>query len=95
MRKLLDFIMPKKSNSAALAKERLQIIVSHERAKSKGADFLPKLQRELVEVIAKYVHIDPEQVKVDLGETDNMSVLELNITLPNLSQEKAKEEATA
>ena len=88
MKSLLQFILSfkKKSGSAAVAKERLQIIVSHERAeRNKTVDFLPKLQQELVAVIAKYVKIDPSQVKVDLGETDNCSVLELNITLPNLA----------
>ena len=87
MKNLFNFLFQKKSTSAAVAKERLQIIVSHERSQrhNSPADFLPKLQRELVEVIAKYVRIDPSQVKVDLGETDNCSVLELNITLPNIS----------
>lgn len=93
MKNFLNILFPKKSNSAAVAKERLQIIVSHERAQNKGGDFLPRLQRELVEVIARYVHIDPTQVKVDLGETDNCSTLELNITLPNLVMNKTEEMA--
>jgi cell division topological specificity factor len=83
---LLDRIFPNRSKrTASFAKERLQIIVSHERRTGTGndADFLPKLQRELIEVIAKYVDIDQEQVKVELERTGNCSVLELNITLPN------------
>ena len=66
-----------------LAKERLQIIVSHERRTDNNSDFLPKLQQELIEVIAKYVDIDQDQVKVELERTGNCSILELNITLPN------------
>ena len=71
-------------NSASLARERLQIIVSHERSKrSQSAEFLPELQKELVDVIAKYVKIDAEHVKVALKQRDEFSsVLELNITLP-------------
>jgi len=83
----------KKTSSAAVAKERLQIIVSHERAKRSSPEFISKLQQELVNVIAKYVHINPNDVRVDLGQTENCSVLELNITLPNL--ENAEEAVLA
>ncbi len=76
-------------NSAVLAKERLQIIVSHERSKrSQRPDFLPALQKELVDVIAKYVKIDTDQVNVALKQRDEFaSVLELNITLPEHAKE--------
>jgi cell division topological specificity factor len=81
---LLDYIFRNKpKNTATLAKERLQIIVSHERRTENNSDFLPKLQQELIEVIAKYVDIDQDQVKVELERTGNCSILELNITLPN------------
>jgi cell division topological specificity factor len=82
---LLNYIFSrsKPKNTATLAKERLQIIVSHERRTENSSDFLPKLQQELVEVIAKYVDIDQDQVKVELERTGNCSILELNITLPN------------
>ena len=71
-------------NSAVLAKERLQIIVSHARSERSGRqDFLPALQQELVDVIAKYVSIEKDQVQVALRENGEFSsVLELNITLP-------------
>jgi cell division topological specificity factor len=81
---LLNYIFrTRQKNTASLAKERLQIIVSHERRTENDTDFLPKLQRELVEVIAKYVDIDQDQVKVELERAGNCSILELNITLPN------------
>ncbi len=73
----------KPKNTASVAKERLQIIVSHERSTSDGPDYLPMLQRELVQVIAKYVDIDQDQVKVELERSGNCSILELNITLPD------------
>lgn len=81
---LLNYIFRnRQKNTASLAKERLQIIVSHERRTENNSDFLPNLQRELIEVIAKYVEIDHDQVKVELERTGNCSILELNITLPN------------
>lgn len=70
--------------TASLAKERLQIIVSHERANRNGPDYLPLLQQELIEVISKYVvGIEKNQVKVELERNGGCSILELNIVLPD------------
>ncbi len=80
---LFDFFRDRKPQStAATAKERLQIIVAHERAQRGQPDYLPKLQRELLEVIRKYVPIEDDQVQVALENQGNCSILELNITLP-------------
>lgn len=67
-------------NSAKLAKERLQIIIAHERCKK--TDYLANLQQELLDVISKYVTIDKNKVKVEHQNKGECSVLELNITLP-------------
>jgi cell division topological specificity factor len=48
----------------------------------KQPDFLPQMQQEIIAVIRKYINIDSDQVVVNLDNTDNCSVLELNITLP-------------
>lgn len=80
---LFEFLRERKpKSSAATAKERLQIIVAHERQQRGQPDYLPRLQRELVEVIRKYVPIDDDQVQVALENQGNCSILELNITLP-------------
>ncbi len=72
---------PKKS--AQTARERLMVIVSHERGQhDHQPDFLPMLQKELTDVIAKYVKIDKNMVHVDFEQKGGRSVLELNITLP-------------
>lgn len=78
------------SGTAQIAKERLKVIVAHERVKNSGADFLPMLQKEITEVIAKYVQIGPDEVKVEFEQHGDRSVLELNITLPENFVEKAK-----
>lgn len=81
---IIDFFRArKKAPSASLAKERLQIIVAHERGQRDEPDYLPALQKELVEVIRKYVKIDQEQVQVALDSKGSCSILELNITLPD------------
>ena len=82
---LLDFFRErkKKETPAAIAKERLQIIVAHERGQRAQPDYLPQLQKDLLEVIRKYVPIDQEQIQVELENQGNCSILELNITLPD------------
>lgn len=81
MIKFLDFFKQTKKNTACIAKERLQIIVAQQRCTQK-ADFLPALQREILEVIKKYVHVSEEDVRIELERSGDCSVLELNITLP-------------
>ena len=81
---LLDYFRSGKKNSANTAKERLQIIVAHERRKRNSPDYLPQLERDILEVIRKYVDISPEQIAVSLEKRDDeLSVLELNVTLPD------------
>ena len=80
----MDFFRSQKSSTtAATAKERLQIIVAHERGHRGQPDYLPQLQRDLLAVIRKYVQIREDQVHVELDSQGNCSVLELNITLPD------------
>lgn len=73
----------KRTPTASVAKERLQIIISHERSKCNAPDYLPKLQEEILTVIAKYIPINHEQVKVNIERLGNQAVLELNITMPD------------
>lgn len=81
---IIDYIFRNKpKNTASIAKERLQIIVSHERGTRSGPDYLPMLREEIIKVIARYVPIDQDQVKVELERSGNCSILELNITLPD------------
>ena len=78
---LFDFLKTKK-NTASIAKERLRIIVAQERTSRGGPDYLPLLQRELLEVIRKYVNVDVEAVKVDLVKDGEHDVLDISVALP-------------
>lgn len=81
---LFDYFARKKdNNTASIAKERLQVIVAHERNKRKQPDYLPALQRDIMEVIKKYVDIDLDNIEVQLDNHGNFAVLELNVTLPD------------
>jgi cell division topological specificity factor len=80
----------RRNTTASVAKERLQIIISHERSqRSTTRDYLPKLQEEILAVIAKYVNIDRDQVSVNLERMGDNAVLELNITMPDEVLEEA------
>lgn len=73
----------KQRSSASVAKDRLQLIITRERADgASAADFLPQMQQELLAVIAKYVKVDPDSVKVDMERSDNLELLAINIVLP-------------
>ena len=80
---IYDFFIRKK-NTAAVAKDRLQIIVARERRDNASSSLpdLPKLQQELLAVIAKYEKLDLDQVTVSVDRRENGEVLELNIVLP-------------
>ncbi len=76
----------KKPNTALIAKERLQIILAHERSQDKNtvnAVDLQKLKEEILDVLQKYVPINQDHVQVNFQNQGEFSVLELNVTLPD------------
>ena len=79
---LLDYFRSSKPNSASLAMERLQILVAHERTSRNQPSYLPALQREIMEVIRKYVNVDQDAITVHFDQEGNQETLELNIVLP-------------
>lgn len=84
---LFKYLRKRKPSTASVAKERLQIIISHERAKNNTQDCLPKLadlpqmQDEILNVIAKYIPIDREKVSVNLERLGDSAILELNFSM--------------
>src|SRR5260363_391535 len=63
-------------------KERLRLIIAHERTDPARSDYLPALQRELLAVISKYVNVTNEEIKVHLERQENIEVLEVKIEIP-------------
>ena len=81
---LLDYFRQRKhSNSASVAKERLQILVAHDRRGDDAPSYLPQLQRDLLKVIQKYVAVDNDAVSVSVEKDGRQEILELNIVLPD------------
>ena len=79
---LLDIFRSNRKGTASIAKERLQILVAHDRAERGRPSYLPKLQQELLEVIRKYVEVDQNAISVNYEQDDQQEILELNIVLP-------------
>jgi cell division topological specificity factor len=80
---LLSLIRKPRSQTAQTAKDRLQILLAHERSSSGGeADYLPMLQRDIVAAIRKHIPIGDKDVEVRMERGEQMSSLEINIDLP-------------
>ena len=77
---MFDFLKPKKE-TASIAKDRLRIIVAQERTTRGAPDYLPMLQREVLEVIQKYVNVDAEAVNVKLIKEGEHDVLDISVSL--------------
>ncbi len=88
----------RKPSTASVAKERLQIIISHERTERDAPDCLPKLadlpkmQDEILNVIAKYIPIDRDKVSVNLERVGDSAVLELNFSMHDKPKKQILEE---
>jgi cell division topological specificity factor len=82
LNKILHYFQ-RPEKSASQAKERLQIIIAHERSERVRPDYLGALQKEILEVVAKYVAINKDDIKVELASKEGCSILELNVVLPS------------
>ena len=80
---IFDFLTQRNKNTANLAKSRLQILIQQERSMRGAPDYLPLLQRELLEVIRKYINVDAEAVKVDLHKDGDHELLDISVALPD------------
>lgn len=77
-----DYFRSTRESSARTAKERLQIVIAHERIDRHGPSYLPTMRQDIIDVIRKYVAVDEEQVKIQMEHEGDMDVLALNIHLP-------------
>ncbi|WP_046866045.1 cell division topological specificity factor MinE [Microvirga massiliensis] len=89
---ILNFFQRK--NSAPVARERLQILLAHERGVLGGKpELVSLLQEEILAVIAKHVAVDKEQVQIRMDRGDALSTLEIEVEIPNQAVAKVKASA--
>jgi len=79
----LDYLLGRRQRTAEVARERLQIILAHERSSRNAPEYLPALQRDILEVVLRYIHISPAEIRVNVEREGEYEVLELNIPLPD------------
>lgn len=72
----------KKRNTAPVARERLQLLLAHERVAGSDNRLVAVLQEEILAVIARHMQIDRDKVKVKLGRDDEVNTLEIDIEMP-------------
>ena len=78
-----------RSASAPVARERLQILLAHERGLLGQPDLLGTLREEILAVVSRHVVLDPDKVVVRLERGKNVSTLEVDIEVPNNFDKKA------
>ncbi|HEX2021006.1 MAG TPA: cell division topological specificity factor MinE [Aurantimonas sp.] len=71
-----------KQTSAPMARERLQVLLAHERATVGHSDLVGLLREEILAVIAKHVQVDREKVIVKMDRGEQVSTLEVDIEIP-------------
>ncbi len=74
----------RRRKSAPVARERLQVLLAHERAVVGGSDLLAQLQEEILAVIARHVAVDRDKVQIKLDRGDPVSTLEIDVEVPTL-----------
>ena len=78
----LNMFRLSQKSTASIAKERLQVVVAHQRRSREVGNFLPRLQQDLLEVIRRYVTVGDDAIRIDIERDGEIEVLELNIVLP-------------
>lgn len=75
----------RKKPSAPVARERLQVLLAHERGANGQSELLAKLQEEILAVIAKHIKVSKEQVQIKLDRGADIATLEIDVEMPDLS----------
>jgi len=67
--------------TAPVARERLQILLTHERASARDSNLIAVLHKEVLAAISKHISVDPEKVMVKMHRKEDMSLLEIDIEI--------------
>jgi cell division topological specificity factor len=77
---LFDFF---RRSSAPIARERLQVLLAHERIARSKPDLLGLLREEILAVIGRHVSFEPDKVQIKLNRGVSVSTLEVDIEIPS------------
>lgn len=80
---LLDRILGRQPRSASLAKERLQVIIAREGARTQNPELLHQIKQAVIEAVSRFVPVTNDDISVDLDSDRDMEVLSVNVNLPD------------
>lgn len=72
----------RRTSSAPIARERLQLLLSHERVAGSQSQLVAVLQEEILAVIARHMQVDRDKVKVTMDRGAEVSTLAIDIEMP-------------
>lgn len=75
------FNLFRKPQTAPMARERLQVLLAHERA-AQGSDLVAILREEILAVISKHVQVDADKVRIKVDRDEHVSILEIDVEIP-------------
>ncbi|MDB5651571.1 MAG: minE [Hyphomicrobiales bacterium] len=76
------FSLFNRRSSAPVARERLQILLAHERGTNCNSDLIALLQKEVLAAIAKHIDVDPDKVQIKMERREDVSLLEIDVEIP-------------
>ncbi len=91
LRDIINKLLRRQQASAAKARERLQLVLAHDRS-DLSPELFDQMRREIFEVVAKYVEIDLEGGAVSLETEDRMTALVANLPIKRTLAAPSKEE---
>ncbi len=72
----------RRERTAPVARERLQVLLAHERMAGGHSELLNLLREEILDVIAKHIKVDRDKVNIKLDRGDEVSTLEIDVEMP-------------
>ena len=88
LRDILNKLLRRQQSSASTARERLQLVLAHDRS-DLSPEILDQMRKEILEVVAKYVEIDIEEGAVSLETEDRMTALVANLPIKRMAAIKS------
>jgi len=83
-------LFARKKKTASAARDRLQILLAHERVGGGSSELLAKLREEVLAAVAKHVAIDETRLNVSMKKEEDMSIIEIDLEIPDTQLPKLK-----
>lgn len=93
LREMMNGLLGRQPASAATARERLQLVLAHDRS-DLNPELLQQMRREILEVVSRYVEIDLEEGDVSLETEDRVTALVANLPIKRARRQQGSDDGT-